>query len=117
MPPKSIGTDNVWSGPLLDRIDLHVEVAAIEYQDLANTELAETSDAILDRILVARKIQLSRAKQPSVPSGTNIPCNARLSSKQIRAFSANWTPRAHDSCNRLWKKFQLRVHVPTIGFF
>ncbi len=64
------------SGPLLDRIDLHVEVAAIKYEQLADQAPAESSAAIRERVIAARNIQQERAGKT----------NARLSPKQIRAF-------------------------------
>lgn len=49
------------SGPLLDRIDLHVEVTPVSYDDLANHEVkGETSDVIRQRIIKAREIQATR---------------------------------------------------------
>ncbi len=64
------------SGPLLDRIDLHVEVPAIKYEHLADQTLAESSESIRARVVAARAIQHRRAGKP----------NARLSAKQIRTF-------------------------------
>lgn len=64
------------SGPLLDRIDLHVEVPAIEYEHLADQTPAESSDAIRARVVAARSIQQRRSGKP----------NARLAPKQIRAY-------------------------------
>ncbi len=65
------------SGPLLDRIDLHVEVAAIKYEHLADqTQSAESSSAIRARVVAARAIQQQRAGKP----------NARLTPKQIKTF-------------------------------
>lgn len=48
------------SGPILDRIDLHVEVPALNYQTLASEELAESSETIRSRILACRRIQTLR---------------------------------------------------------
>jgi magnesium chelatase family protein len=62
------------SGPLLDRIDLHVDVPALPYRELALAEAGESSAAIRDRIVAARDRQLAR--------GTR--CNARLSSTELR---------------------------------
>ncbi len=64
------------SGPLLDRIDLHVEVAAIRYEHLADQRPAEGSDAIRARVVAARGVQAKRA-------GVT---NARLAPKQLRAY-------------------------------
>ena len=63
------------SGPLLDRIDLHVEVSAIKYEDLADqTRTAESSDAIRARVVAARAVQQRRVGKP----------NARLTPRQIK---------------------------------
>ena len=48
------------SGPLLDRIDIHLEVPRVEHEKLAESKLAESSEAILERVCKARNIQLGR---------------------------------------------------------
>lgn len=68
------------SGPMLDRIDLHVEVPPIEYADLNNTEVSETSEQIRARVNKARQIQIERYK------GTGITCNARLTPALLRKY-------------------------------
>lgn len=94
------------SGPLLDRIDLHVEVLAVEYDELASEECAESSADILARVIAARQIQEERFK------GTGISCNAQITSAVLRkvckltpdadkmlkaAFNRmGLSPRAHD---------------------
>lgn len=60
------------SGPLLDRIDIHIEVPPIEYSDLASKKDSETSAKIKSRVNAARKIQLERFK------GLNISANAKI---------------------------------------
>ena len=47
-------------GPLLDRIDIHVEAPAVEYKELSSEERAESSKAIRERVLRARKLQQER---------------------------------------------------------
>ncbi|MEE9368332.1 MAG: ATP-binding protein, partial [Pontiella sp.] len=67
------------SGPLLDRIDIHVEVPAISYEQLTRLEKGEPSSAIRERVVRARDIQQERYKdQP----GTH--CNANMRSKTMR---------------------------------
>lgn len=61
------------SGPLLDRFDLHIEVMAVSYENMASNELAETSKQIKKRVDKAREMQNNRYKD------LNIICNARLS--------------------------------------
>ena len=60
------------SGPMLDRLDLHIEVPPVEYSDLKSDALEESSQSILERVSKAREIQNKRYK------GTGITCNARL---------------------------------------
>ncbi|HEY5741121.1 MAG TPA: ATP-binding protein, partial [Terrimicrobiaceae bacterium] len=48
------------SGPLLDRIDIHVEAPAVEYKELSSDEHAEASQAIRERVLEARNLQHER---------------------------------------------------------
>lgn len=60
------------SGPLLDRLDLHIEVPAVEFDKLDSTESAERSADIKRRVDAARAIQNERFR------GTSIPCNARI---------------------------------------
>jgi magnesium chelatase family protein len=68
------------SGPLLDRIDLHIQVPAVRYKDLAQDEKAEESAVIRERILAARALQHRRLE----PSG--IYCNAQMTPRIIRRF-------------------------------
>jgi magnesium chelatase family protein len=69
------------SGPLLDRIDIQVEVPAVKYQELSDKRIGESSEAIRNRVIQAREIQINRFKQLS-----NIHKNADMSSKDIRKF-------------------------------
>ena len=70
------------SGPLLDRIDLHVEAPAVEYKDLSDNTPAESSATIRDRVVLARDIQQKRfAKSRRVKKVT---CNARMSHSQLK---------------------------------
>lgn len=68
------------SGPLLDRIDLHVEVTPVSYDELAKREYkSETSKLIVERVVKARKIQEARFKdQPGIF------CNAQMPSRMVR---------------------------------
>jgi magnesium chelatase family protein len=69
------------SGPLLDRIDLHVEVPAVHYTDMARKESAEASCVIQKRVLRARSIQHERFKKKDR-------INAYMSSRGIKAHCA-----------------------------
>jgi len=68
------------SGPLLDRIDIHIEVPAVKYRDLADRAEGESSADIAKRVETARHIQLERFK------GTKVHCNAQMAPRQIRKF-------------------------------
>ena len=68
------------SGPLLDRIDIHIEVAAVRKEDLLDKRPAESSSEIRKRVNKARKIQEKRFK------GLPIHSNAQMSPKYIRRF-------------------------------
>lgn len=67
------------SGPLLDRIDLHVEVTPVNFTELASDRLAEKSDAIRSRVVEARDIQVKRFENK-----TDVYCNAQMSPKSVR---------------------------------
>jgi magnesium chelatase family protein len=66
------------SGPLLDRIDIHIEVPAVKYRELADRGEAESSAAIAARVERSRKIQLERYR------GTRIHCNAQMTPRFIK---------------------------------
>jgi magnesium chelatase family protein len=71
---------NKVSGPLLDRIDLHVEVTPVAFSELSNTQSkGESSSAIRERVIKAREIQTERYKGIA-----GIYANAQMSSKQLR---------------------------------
>ena len=67
------------SGPLLDRIDLHIEVPAVEYRDVSSDRAEETSGAIRERVSQARRRQQDRFRKER-----NTTCNARMSPKQLK---------------------------------
>jgi magnesium chelatase family protein len=72
---------NKISGPLMDRIDLHVEVVPVPFKDLANRSTGEPSSSIRQRVLRARQIQETRFKDhPKVHS------NAQMPSKMLQTF-------------------------------
>ena len=69
------------SGPLLDRIDIHIEVTPVPFEKLTETRLAESSVAIRERVTKAREIQAQRFECFDA-----IHYNAQMSSKQIREY-------------------------------
>lgn len=66
------------SGPLLDRIDIHIEVPSVKHNEMMNEADGEPSEDILKRVNMARNIQLQRF------GGTKIYCNARMDVKKIK---------------------------------
>ncbi len=68
------------SGPLLDRIDIHIEVPAVKYKDLTERSTGEPSDAIRARVNAARALQLERFK------GLTIYCNAQMGAREQRRY-------------------------------
>ncbi|MBK8088436.1 MAG: YifB family Mg chelatase-like AAA ATPase [Chitinophagaceae bacterium] len=70
---------NKISGPLLDRIDLHVEVTPVPFSELSRVEDGETSAIIRDRVIIARDIQAERYKGVD-----GVYANAQISSKQLK---------------------------------
>lgn len=99
------------SGPLLDRLDIHVEVPQVEFSKLSADEKGESSAEIKKRVNAARKIQNERFK------GTSVTCNAKMTPSQTAEFcklteggkkilercfeSMNLSARAYDKILRL----------------
>ncbi|WP_222164973.1 YifB family Mg chelatase-like AAA ATPase [Edaphocola aurantiacus] len=71
---------NKISGPLLDRIDLHVEVTPVPYEELSADRMAVSSDTIRERVIRAREVQTARFE------GTDVYCNAQMSNKQLQEY-------------------------------
>jgi len=68
------------SGPLMDRIDIHVDVPSVPFKDLTGLSQGQPSSEIRRRVLAARKIQEERLRK------TKIHTNAMMNSRQIRRF-------------------------------
>ena len=68
------------SGPLVDRIDLHIQVPAVKYKELAQDDKAEDSAVLRERILAARRIQCQRLEP------FRIYCNAQMTPRTLRRF-------------------------------
>jgi len=71
---------NKISGPLLDRIDLHVEVTPVPYEELSADRIAVSSDTIRERVIRARDIQTARFGE------TDVYCNAQMSHKHLQEY-------------------------------
>ncbi len=70
---------NKISGPLLDRIDLHVEVTPVAFTELSSAKTSESSDAVRERVIKAREIQEKR-----FAAQEGIYCNAQMGSKLLK---------------------------------
>jgi magnesium chelatase family protein len=86
------------SGPLLDRIDIHIDMPAVKYRELREDASGETSDQIRARVIGARERQLRRYQ------GEKIYCNAQLSPRQMRKY-CNIAP----DCERLLESAMTRL--------
>jgi len=67
------------SGPLLDRIDIHVEVPAVQYSDISSSKPGEASEAIRNRVQTARAIQGERFGKSKVT------CNSRMTTRHLKS--------------------------------
>jgi len=71
------------SGPLLDRIDIHIDVPAVNYKELRGSDSnAESSVQIKERVIRARQVQLNRF----AAAGEKIYSNAQMGSREIRTY-------------------------------
>ncbi len=68
------------SGPLLDRIDIHIQVPQVKYDELSSSQRAESSAQIRQRVVAARKIQLDRFKK------YHLFCNAQMNHAMLQKF-------------------------------
>ena len=68
------------SGPLLDRLDMHVEMAEVGYSDITSNKPGESSAAIRERVDEARRIQRERYKKDGII------CNAQLSARLVKKY-------------------------------
>ena len=80
------------SGPLLDRIDIHVEVPRVDYEKLSDVHLGEPSSVIALRVEIARQVQRERF------AGTTLTCNADMHPAEVRLYCP-----LDDSCRSLMR--------------
>ncbi len=74
------------SGPLLDRIDIHIEVPAVQYRELRSGAASESSATIRERVLKARRIQAERFQKEATHGKFRTYSNAQMSTPQIRRY-------------------------------
>jgi len=94
------------SGPILDRIDLHVEVPRLKFEKLAENRPAEKSKNIRERVEKSRKIQEKRFE------GLKIITNSEMESQQIKNFCA-----LDPSCIELMKKAVSSLHLSARSYY
>lgn len=68
------------SGPLMDRIDIHIEIPAVRYRDISSMMPGEPSEAIRSRVVEARRLQLSRFQ------GKGVYFNSRMTNRHIKKY-------------------------------
>ncbi len=69
------------SGPLLDRIDLHIEVPQVKFREITSERNGESSTQIRERVIAARKRQQERFKERP-----KITCNARMGTRELKQY-------------------------------
>ena len=82
MPGQVAKYMNRISGPLLDRIDLQIEIQPVAFDELASREAAESSEAIRQRVVAARRLQQERYKDEP-----RIHCNAQMNSRLLHKYA------------------------------
>jgi magnesium chelatase family protein len=90
---------NKISGPLLDRIDLHIEVTPVPFSELNKIEKSESSTAIRQRVIEARKIQEKRFSGEK-----QLHCNAQMGTRELKKYC-----ELNDPCTQLLKNAMERL--------
>ena len=94
------------SGPLLDRIDIHTEVPAVKFKELASSSIGEKSSEIRSRVIIARDIQQKRFTEYQ-----HIFKNADMNSKEIRKYC-----KLDSKCEELLKMAMTRLGLSARAF-
>jgi magnesium chelatase family protein len=76
------------SGPLLDRVDIQIEVPSLDYSEIAERKKAEPSSAIRERVNKARAVMQARFQNDQTENGVKITRNAQMESKHLRKYCA-----------------------------
>ena len=93
------------SGPLLDRIDLHVEVTPVAFNELTSVNTYEKSEAIRERVILARNIQADRYKE-----NEGVYANAQMSSKMLKEICII-SPAGHNLLKTAMEKLNLSARA------
>ncbi len=94
------GSLRAGSGPLLDRIDIHVDVPRVNYEKLSGTRQGEPSAAVRERVAAARAVQTRRFK------GTRLRTNADMGPAEVREFC-----RLDEAGQRLMQAAMRQLHL------
>lgn len=92
------------SGPLLDRIDIHLEVVPVPFNELTEMKAGEKSEVVRERVIKAREIQHERFKE------TEIYCNAQMSSKLLHEYCSP-DPAGHQLLKNAMEKMGLSARA------
>ena len=93
------------SGPLLDRIDLHIDVPAVPYKELATDGTGEASEVVRARVNRARQFQAQRFRDR-----TGVFCNAQMTSRDLRSY-CRIDADSHDLLRRATQKMGLSARA------
>ncbi len=94
------------SGPLMDRIDIQVEILPVPFEELASTESSESSEAIRRRVIMARAIQTERFKH-----NPNLHCNAQMGPKQMAIYAP-----LDETCKGILRDAALKLDMSARAF-
>jgi len=95
------------SGPLMDRIDIHINVPRVDYDKLSDTRYGESSASVRDRVEGSRAIQRNRFLSLETKSSRHqIFCNADMGNAEIRNFC-----KLDESCNTLMRAAMKQYHL------
>ena len=97
------------SGPLLDRIDIHIEVPRVDYEKLSGNKVSESSESIRKRVQVARDIQNKRFTNGKA---TDIVANADMRIGEIRQF-CQLQAEGQSLMRSAMSQLQLSAHPPS----
>jgi magnesium chelatase family protein len=95
------------SGPLMDRIDLHVDVPRVEYEKLASLQRSEPSAGVRERVTAARERQRTRFSD----NGSNMYSNAEMGPSEVRSYC-----ELDDTGRRLMKSAMTQMGLSARGF-
>jgi magnesium chelatase family protein len=103
------------SGPLLDRIDIHIEVPRVEYEKLSDQRLGESSAIVRERVETARQRQRARfgvvEVVHSVVDGCHTTCNADMQPAEVRQYC-----QLDDTCRSLMKTAMNQLQLSARGY-